>query len=414
MGFGTLVVLVLAGLSGPLLGSLGRGVVPVAVGEIAAGVIAGPAVIGVLHPGQGALPFLAEVGFAMLMLAVGMHLPLRERSLTQAVRGGSEMAVIVFALAVPAGLLASLLAGGAFGLYAVVLASGSAAVLVPALQERSLAGADALAVIVQVTIADVATIVAVPLVVEPSRAGHAALGALLVGASALVLLLAARLLDRVREGAWVHGLRARSKHRGWALDLRLSLLALFLLAWVATRSGTSVLFAGFSAGVVVALMGGPKRLSTQVRGIADGFFVPLYFVVLGARLDVGGLFSHPSMLALAALLAALTALLRLAAAVICGRSRAGALAACAQLGVPAAVASLGLSTHALSAVVATAILAAGLLSLAISSAGIELLAQRERRAGERRDQDAAAVGPGATNATSDGASSAGMGTPAAA
>ena len=52
--------------------------------------------------------------------------------------------------------------------------------------------------------------------------------------------------------------------------------------------------------MTVALIGGPKRLSTQVRGVADGFFVPLYFVVLGARLDLGGLFGNAAMLALAA------------------------------------------------------------------------------------------------------------------
>ena len=47
---------------------------------------------------------------------------------------------------------------------------------------------------------------------------------------------------------------------------------------------------------MVAIVGGPKRLSTQMRGVADGFFIPLFFVVLGARLDVGGLFEHPELL----------------------------------------------------------------------------------------------------------------------
>ena len=37
---------------------------------------------------------------------------------------------------------------------------------------------------------------------------------------------------------------ARSKRR-WALDLRLSLLVLFTLSWIAQKSGTSVLVAGF-------------------------------------------------------------------------------------------------------------------------------------------------------------------------
>src|SRR6202020_374820 len=102
---------------------------------------------------------------------------------------------------------------------------------------------------------------------------------------------------------WIHPVRELSRQRHWALDLRLSLLVLFLLAWIAQKGGTSILIAGFGAGLMVAVIGGPKRLSTQMRGIADGFFIPLYFVVLGAQLDVGGLVKHPSLLVLAGALA---------------------------------------------------------------------------------------------------------------
>ena len=96
------------------------------------------------------------------------------------------------------------------------------------------------------------------------------------------------------------------RQRHWALDLRLSLLVLFFLAWIAQKSGTSILIAGFGAGLMVALLGGPKRLSTQIRGIADGFFIPLYFVILGAQLDLHGLIQHPALLALTGALAMLT------------------------------------------------------------------------------------------------------------
>src|SRR5208283_3464984 len=104
-------------------------------------------------------------------------------------------------------------------------------------------------------------------------------------------------------------------------------------------------------------VGGPKRLSTQVRGIADGFFIPLFFVVLGAHLDLAGLVRDPSFLALAGALAALNVVIHLLAATARRLSPALGLAATAQLGVPAAVASLGLAQHLLSPVVATAIVA---------------------------------------------------------
>jgi Kef-type K+ transport system membrane component KefB len=374
VSFGILAVIALAGLGGPLLGSSERHFVPVVVGEILAGILAGPAVLGVVNPHQPTVSFLSEVGFAMLMLSVGMRLPLRDRRLASALRGGAVLAALVALLAVPAGLLAGEVAGGGHAaIYAVVLASGSAAVLLPSIQESGLRGPEVLSVMAQVTIADVLTIVSVPIALQPSRTWHAVLGTLLVVGAVVALHFAARSL---RERAWVKHAQHLSKRRHWALDLRVSLVILFALAWLAQKGGTSILIAGFGAGVTVALVGGPKRLSTQVRGVADGFFVPLFFVVLGAQLDLGGLFDAPSLLGLAATLVGLSVAIHLLAAIATRRSPAAGLAACAQLGVPAAVASLGLSEHVISPAIATAIVASALVSLGVCTAGVQMLGRR--------------------------------------
>jgi Kef-type K+ transport system membrane component KefB len=321
------------------------------------------------------LSFLGEVGFAMLMLTVGMHLPLRDRRLAGSLRTGAAAAAIVAVLAVPAGLLAAALAGGSHAaIYAVVLASGSAAVLLPALQEAGVGGPVSMRVMAQITVADVLTILSIPIVLQPERVGHDVLGAVLVALAAGMLLAIGHLLA---SRPWIDGVRHRSKQRHWALDLRLSLLALFFLAWIAQKGGTSILIAGFGAGVMIAILGGPKRLSTQVRGVADGFFIPLYFVVLGAHLDLSGLFSSSSMLALAGTLAVLNVAIRLLAGRLVKLPPAGSLAASAQLGVPAAVASLGLADHVIAPVTATAIVASALISLAVSTIGVEGLIAAE-------------------------------------
>ncbi len=373
MSFGVLALIALAGLGGPLLGLFGRSFIPVVVGEILAGILVGPEVLAAVDPANATVIVLGEIGFAMLMFTVGMHLPLRDRRLAQSARTGGLLATLVCLLAIPAGLLAASIAGtGHAAVYAVVLASGSVAVLLPAVTESGLAGAEVLSVMAQVTIADILTILSVPIVLQPSRVGHVVLGGVLVLAAAVLLLAGARLLG---ERAWVQRARKLSKQRSWALDLRLSLIVLFLLAWIARKGGTSILVAGFGAGVMVAAIGGPKRLSTQVRGIADGFFVPLYFVVLGAQLDLAGLVSDPTMLALAGALAALNVAIHLLAAALLHRGVAGALAATAQLGVPAAVASLGLAAHLLSPVIATAIVASALISLAVCTVGVDMLAR---------------------------------------
>jgi Kef-type K+ transport system membrane component KefB len=375
VSFGILALIVLAGLGGPLLALTGR-FVPVVVGEIIAGLIVGRTWLEAVNPANTTVSFLAQVGFAMLMLTVGIHLPLRDPRLSASLRSGAVLAVIVGVLAVPAGFAAAEVAGTSHAaIYAVVLASGSAAVLLPALEEAGAAGRDALEVMAQVTVADIVTILSVPIVLQPRRAAHALLGGALVAAAVLLLLGATHLLAGQR---WVHRVRQLSKRRHWALDLRLSLLVLFLLAWIAEKSATSVLIAGFGAGLVVALVGGPKRLSTQVRGIADGFFIPLYFVVLGAQLDLRGLVEDPAALALAGALAALSVAIHLVAVLITRRPPSSGLAASAQLGVPAAVASLGLAENVITARVATAIVVAAVISLAVSTLGVGTLVQRER------------------------------------
>jgi Kef-type K+ transport system membrane component KefB len=232
--------------------------------------------------------------------------------------------------------------------------------------------------IAQVSVADVITIVSVPIVLQPSRIGHATLGAVLVAASAVALVMAVR---PIQHRNWVRGLREASRSRHWALDLRLSLLVLFVLAWLAQSSGTSVLIAGFGAGLLVAAIGGPKRLSTQVRGVAEGFFVPIYFVVLGARLDFGGLFDEPRLLALLGALVGLNVAIHLLATMVLRRAPATALAASAQLGVPAAVASIGLAEHVLSPGTATAIVTSGLLSLAVCALGLTRMVREAGQAG---------------------------------
>jgi len=372
MTFGVLALISLAGLAGPLLASGKRGLIPVAVGELVAGVVIGLSGFRWLDPAQPTTAFFAQVGFAMLMFAVGMSVPLRQPGLLSGLRRGGLAAVIAALLAVPFGIAVARATGTHHAaIYALLLASGSAAILLPALEEhRLLEDPRALTVMAQVALADIAAIVALPLVLQPSRALNAALGGVLVAVCVLLLFGLTRLLN---PRPWVQQVRSWSKKRGWALDLRLSLLVLFGLAWVAERGGTSVLIAGFSVGLLVAAIGGPKRLSRQVAGVAQGFMVPLFFVVLGARIDLRALGQHPNLIALAALLVAFNIAVHALAAWLTRQPLGAGLSATAQLGVPAAVVTLGLERHILTTGEGSAIVAAALVSLALTAAGVTLL-----------------------------------------
>jgi Kef-type K+ transport system membrane component KefB len=372
VSFGVLSVIVLAGLAGPLLSASERVLVPVIVGELLAGLVVGRSGFGWVHPADPTTAFLAAIGFAMLMFVAGMHVPVRQPALVRQLGRGMAAACIAGALSALGGWVTARAIGVSHaGIYAVILASASAAVLVPSLDEAGILDrSEGLVVAAQVAVADVAAIVLVPIVLQPSRTTHALVGAVAVSACAVVLYFVARGLGG-RE--WVRRVRRLSKKREWALDLRLALLVLFGLAWLATRIGTSILIAGFAVGLVVAATGGPKRLSRQVTGVAAGFFVPLFFVVLGARIDVRALSTSGTLIGLAGLLVAFDVVNGLAAAFLTRQSAAAGLASTVTLGVPAAVVALGLQQGVISPGAGAAILVAALVSIGVSGVGVSML-----------------------------------------
>jgi Kef-type K+ transport system membrane component KefB len=386
--FGQLTLIVLAGLCGPLLSSSRKVLIPVVVGELLAGVALGKTGAGLIKADDPTIEFLGNIGFAVLMMVAGMHVPLRNRALVASLGRGVLAVVSSAAFGIGGGLLiAHWLGLGHPAIWAVLLATGSAAIVLPALEEAGIESTDALLAMAWATVADVATIVAVPLVLNPSKAVRAGLGSVAVIGGGVVVLVLARLLaanPRVRE------LRSESAPRAWALDLRVALIALFALCALAQWVGTSILIAGFAAGLVVAVEGGPHRLSDQVSGVAAGFLVPVFFVVLGASLNIRTLVQSSKELELAGALIIGIAAVHLIAGRLVKAPAWTALVVTAQLGVPAAVVKLGLAQRVLTAGEGGAIIAAALASLAICAAGTAIA----RRGTSTQPQPASR--PGAT------------------
>ena len=103
MSLAGLALVLALGLAGPLLATAKRAGIPVAVGEIAAGVAAGRTGLRWIDPGEPVLSFLASAGFGLIMLVAGSHVPLRDPALRLALRRGALLALFTGALAVAAG-----------------------------------------------------------------------------------------------------------------------------------------------------------------------------------------------------------------------------------------------------------------------------------------------------------------------
>ena len=370
MELGVLALICAAALLGPVLSLLTRGALPAVVGQLLAGVLLGQTLLAIVHPQDAGLSLLYDIGFATLMFTVGMHVPLRDSRLRAALGAGARATLVAVPLGLLAGEICHLAGTGPALVYAVVIVSSSAAVALPVIQENRLEGPAVMAAMAWITIADIVATLAIPLALTPSRALHAAGGALIVAACVGVLAFAAL---RVRDSPLVKHVRHEGKRRGWAIDLRVAITALVGLSYLALQVGSSLLVAGFGLGLVVGSLGGPKRLSHEVLGLSQGFFVPVFFVLLGAHLDLRELLHSGRAVLLALLLATLTAGVHLVASRVVRAPPAIGLLASAQIGVPAAVIALGLPSGAIDQAQASAIFCAALISIGVCAAGAAIL-----------------------------------------
>lgn len=373
-GFDTLALLTFVGFAGPLLAALPRLRIPVVIGELTVGIILGKTGFEVFDVNNETFQLFANIGFALVMFVVGTHVPVRGDGLRSVLPMALARVVLdgVVATAIGTGLAVGFGTGHAT-LYAVLMASSSAALALPVVDSLRLQGPTAVSLTAQVAIADAACIVLLPLAIDPRRAPAAALGALAIAACALVFFVFLRLIDR---RGWLRRVHAYSEKHRIALELRTNLFVLFALAALAASAHVSIMLAGFALGLVIAAIGEPRRLARQLFGITEGFFSPVFFIWLGASLQVRALISNPGFVLLGVGLG-LGAVLSHCAGRLLGQPVTLAVLSAAQLGVPVAAATIGTEEHLLPGGESAALMFGALLTIACTSAAGALAARRQ-------------------------------------
>ena len=372
MSFPVLALIGVVALLGPLLALPKRWQIPVVVGELVGGIAIGSSGFGLVHSSDPTFTFLADLGFGLTMFVAGSQVPLRDARLRPVLLVGLVRALGVGVVAAIFGVaLAVVFHTGHGAIYAVLMASSSAALVVPAIEGEGLGGRKVLLTIAQVAIADTACIVAVPLVIDPSEALGAAGGAVLIAVAALAFYFLLRWLNR--SGA-LHRFHKLSETRNFALELRVSLIVLFALAAIAIDTHVSIMLAGFALGLAVSAVGEPKRLTRQLFALNSGFLGPLFFVWLGASLQLKALFSHPNLVLLGVALGVGAILAHLVMRLFRQPAPLGVLAA-AQLGVPVAAATIGQKSHLLEAGEPAAMILGALITIVGLAVGAQVAAR---------------------------------------
>lgn len=364
MSFYQLALIAAVALLGPLLALPVKWHLPVVAGELLAGMAIGHTGLNLVDASDPTFTFVADVGFALIMFVAGTHVPVRDAAIRPALGGGALRAGIAAVLACAVGIIIAYAFGtGHAPLYIVLLASSSAALVLPIVDSLRLKGPKVLMTTAQVAVADVACIVALPLAVDPPHALRAALGAALVAVCAAVLFFVLRWLERSGTRGRVHDV---SEDRKFALELRIQLALLFALSGLAVAGHVSIMLAGFSFGLVVAAVGEPRRLAHQLFAVTDGFLGPVFFVWLGASLNLRVLAGSPRMILLGICLGLGTLVVHGSLRLL-GQPLSLAVLAASQLGVPVAAATVGSQLQLLEPGEAAAMILGALISIGAST-----------------------------------------------
>jgi Kef-type K+ transport system membrane component KefB len=284
-----LIVVVAAALLGEVVERIG---VPAVIGEICAGVLIGPSVLGLIDLGgeRGvSVGVIAEIGVLLLLFGVGMETDLDELRTV----GRVSMAVAVIGVAVP-------FAGGAgvaaaFGtpahtalFFGAALVATSVGITARVLGDaRALATREARIVLGAAVADDVLGLVILTVVVTLATEGSIGVGLVgeTVGLATLFLLVSGVAAVRFVP----HALRAVQRVGRSASALTAAGLALmFAFAQLAAVADLAFIIGAFMAGIGVGRSEHHRRIEADLRGLGH-LFVPVFFVQIGLNADLGAM-----------------------------------------------------------------------------------------------------------------------------
>jgi Kef-type K+ transport system membrane component KefB len=395
----TLVVIAIGAVLAPLLAErTGRLRVPSVVLEITYGIIVGPAVLALAHPND-VVNSLSDLGIAMLMFLAGYELDLAR------VKGRPlQLASIgwVISLVLALGLAFALVRNGlavdtvVIGLALTTTALGT---LMPVLRDAGVLPTRFGPMVLAVgMIGEFGPIVAVALFLTSKH--PAITGGLL--ALFVTIAVAAALVATRAHPPRVVALMRRHLNSSTQLPVRISVLLVLVLVYLALELGLDVLLGAFTAGIVVRLfVSGEDEpvIAGKLEALGFGFLVPIFFVVSGMHFDVHALRSPADLARIPLFLALMLVARGVPALALYGRdlgsTQRQALALFSGTGLPmiVVITSIGVADGRMLPVNAAALTAAGMLSVLIfPMIGLRLL-QRSVAPEDVAPQGTGSTGP---------------------
>lgn len=326
VSFMPLVLVSLLAFAAPLFASqLKRVRVPIVVGEILLGMLIGRSGLNLLHYNTW-LQFLGEFGFAYLMFLSGLEVDfslLKQRP--DAERTWKQNPAIIGALALGLTLTVSFaicfaLAKSHLILYplmmTLVLSTTSLGLVVPTLKERGLTVTPyGQALLLCALIADFVTMFLITIVAGWIASGPT-LKLLFSLFLAVAFLGALRAGQQLRRLGWLRRLFEELAHATAQIQVRGSLALMLIFVALSEQLGTEVILGAFLAGALISLLSGREEseLKPKLEALGFGFFIPIFFILIGAKFELKALLGSPQTMLLALLLIVCAFLLKIASA----------------------------------------------------------------------------------------------------
>lgn len=307
MGFFSLVIVVVAAFLTPIIvNRLNVTFLPVVVAEILMGIIIGSSFLGLVHKDE-MLNILSTLGFIFLMFLSGLEIDFSAFKKDTRKRQGInkneknlpshlQLALTVFSLI----MVLSIILAFAFKwlgfvddvlLMVIIISTISLGVVVPTLKEMNIMRTTIGQFILLVAVlADLFTMVLLTIYggINGEGGGSIWLSAILIVFTAIFYLLGSvfkqlNFMQRLMGGTTQIGIRAI-----FAL--------IILLVALAEGVGAEYILGAFLAGVVVSLLKPDEEMIHTLDSFGYGFFIPIFFIMVGVDLDIPSLIKEPSLL----------------------------------------------------------------------------------------------------------------------